>query len=81
MSRTLIIGGHGRVALLLAPLLVENGHEVVSVVRNPDHVADIEQTGAQAHVADVAELDTAALTDNSESPLLPLELSPTTHDD
>jgi uncharacterized protein YbjT (DUF2867 family) len=63
MSRTLIIGGHGRIALLLAPLLVENGHEVVSVVRNPDHVADVEQTGAQAHVADVAELDTAALTE------------------
>ncbi|MGM1016168.1 MAG: NAD(P)H-binding protein [Actinomycetota bacterium] len=63
MSRILLIGGHGRVALLLAPLLVSRGDEVVSVIRNPDHVEDVEKTGAQAHVADVAELDTAALTE------------------
>ncbi|HET7305276.1 MAG TPA: NAD-dependent dehydratase, partial [Segeticoccus sp.] len=40
MSRITLIGGHGKVALLAAPLLVGEGHEVSSVVRNPDHVAD-----------------------------------------
>jgi uncharacterized protein YbjT (DUF2867 family) len=53
MSRVIIIGGHGKVALLAAPLLVADGHDVTSVVRNPDHVADIEATGATAAVLDV----------------------------
>ena len=41
MSRIVIIGGHGKVALLAAPLLVEAGHEVVSIIRNPDEDADV----------------------------------------
>ncbi|MDN5725177.1 MAG: SDR family oxidoreductase [Propionibacteriales bacterium] len=55
-----IIGGHGQVALLAAPLLVEAGHQVDSVIRNPDHVADVEATGATAVVADVESLDASA---------------------
>ena len=53
MSRVTIIGGHGKVALLATPLLVGDGHDVTSVVRNPEHVADVEQTGATATVLDV----------------------------
>lgn len=52
-----LIGGHGKVALLARPLLVQAGHEVRSVVRNPDHVADIELTGAQPVVTDIERLD------------------------
>lgn len=63
MSRIIVFGGHGRIALLLAPLLVARGDEVTSVIRNPDHVADVEKTGARALVADVETLDTAALSD------------------
>lgn len=63
MSRIIIFGGHGRIALLLAPLLTERGDEVTSVIRNPDHIADVEATGAVALVADVEHLDTAALTE------------------
>lgn len=61
--RTTIFGGHGKVALLLAPLLVEAGHEVHSVIRNPDHVAEVEATGATAVVSSVEDADLAALTD------------------
>ncbi|WP_433876183.1 SDR family oxidoreductase [Sinomonas atrocyanea] len=61
MSRIAIIGGHGKVALLLAPLLVGRGDEVTSVVRNPEHAADVEATGASAVVADVEQLDTKAI--------------------
>ena len=61
--RTTIFGGHGKVALLLAPLLVEAGHEVRSVIRNPDHVADVEATGATAVVSSVEDADVAALTE------------------
>ena len=58
-----IIGGHGKIALLLAPLLVNAGHEVASVVRNPDHVSDVEATGATAVVSSVEDADVAALTE------------------
>ncbi|CAM3518494.1 NAD(P)H-binding protein [Nocardioides zeicaulis] len=61
--RTTIFGGHGKVALLLAPLLVEAGHEVRAVVRNPDHVGDVEATGATAVVQSVEDADVAALTE------------------
>lgn len=62
MARVTIIGGHGKVALLAAPKLVAAGHEVTSVIRNPDHVAEVEATGATAAVADVQSLDVAAMT-------------------
>jgi uncharacterized protein YbjT (DUF2867 family) len=62
MSRILIIGGHGKVALLLAPLLVARGDEVTSVIRNPDHAAEVAATGATPNVADIEKLDVAGLT-------------------
>jgi len=61
--RVTIFGGHGKIALLLAPRLVEAGHEVTSVVRNPDHVADVEATGATALVSSVEDADVGVLTD------------------
>jgi uncharacterized protein YbjT (DUF2867 family) len=64
--RITIFGGHGKIALLLAPLLVEAGHEVTSVVRNPDHVADVEATGAAALVSSVEDSDLASLTSQLE---------------
>ena len=64
--RITIFGGHGKIALLLAPLLVEAGHEVTSVVRNPDHVADVEATGATALVSSVEDADLESLTSQLE---------------
>lgn len=63
MSSVTIIGGHGKVALLAAPLLVADGHDVTSVVRNPDHVADVERTGATAAVLDVESCSTEQIAD------------------
>ena len=53
MSRILIIGGHGKVALLLAPLLVARGDDVTSVIRNPAHADEVAATGATPVIADV----------------------------
>lgn len=63
MARITIIGGHGKVALLTAPLLTEAGHEVTSIIRNPDHAHDVAATGARPEVADVEHLDTDAIAD------------------
>jgi uncharacterized protein YbjT (DUF2867 family) len=63
MSRVIVIGGHGKVALLAAPLLVADGHDVTSVVRNPEHVGDVEATGATAAVLDVEHASTEQLAD------------------
>jgi uncharacterized protein YbjT (DUF2867 family) len=61
MSRILIIGGHGKVALLLAPLLVARGDEVTSVIRNPEHATEVAGTGADPLVADIEDLSTDEL--------------------
>lgn len=59
--RVLVIGGHGKVARLLTPLLLARGHTVTGVVRNPDHSADVVSDGATAAVADVETMDVTAL--------------------
>jgi uncharacterized protein YbjT (DUF2867 family) len=53
MSRIVIIGGHGKVALRLTGLLNAQGHEVSSVIRNPDHAAGVTSAGGNPVVADV----------------------------
>jgi len=58
MARIVIIGGHGKIALLAAPLLVAAGHDVTSLIRNPDHAPDVDATGATPRVADVENMDT-----------------------
>ena len=57
MSNVIILGGHGKVALLASPKITQKGHVLTSVVRNPDHVSEVEATGAQAVVEDMQELD------------------------
>ncbi|MGM9472379.1 SDR family oxidoreductase [Pseudarthrobacter sp. YS3] len=61
MTRIAIIGGHGKVALHLSTLLTEEGHSVTSIIRNPDHAADVAATGATPSVLDVENSTTAAI--------------------
>ncbi|WP_394277212.1 SDR family oxidoreductase [Luteococcus sp.] len=61
MSQITIIGGHGKVALLAAPLLVEAGHTVRGLIRNPEQAEDVAATGAEPVVADVEQLGTEEL--------------------
>ena len=61
-SQTIAIaGGHGQIALLLEKQLVAAGNSVIAIVRNPDHVADVEATGAKALVLDLEQTDAATL--------------------
>lgn len=55
-----IAGGHGKIALELAPLLAARGDRVRGLIRNPEHAADLEAAGAEAVVCDMeAEEDLA----------------------
>lgn len=56
MAKVTIIGGHGKVALLAEPMLVEKGHIVHAVIRSESQAADIEATGATPVVADIQSL-------------------------
>jgi uncharacterized protein YbjT (DUF2867 family) len=60
--RVVIAGGHGKVALLLERLLAERGDQAVGLIRNPAHVTDVQQAGAEAVVCDLesASADDAA---------------------
>ncbi|MCF8607395.1 NAD(P)H-binding protein [Gordonia sp. HY442] len=53
MADIMIIGGHGKIALLLAPLLDARGDAVTSVIRNPDQADEIRAAGATPLVLDV----------------------------
>ncbi len=48
-----IAGGHGQIALLLSELLSGQGHEPVALVRNADHLPDVQRHGARGEVIDL----------------------------
>src|SRR3954452_7823046 len=50
-----IAGGHGQIALRLARLLSARGERVRSLIRNPDHAADVSAAGAEAVEFDLEE--------------------------
>lgn len=62
--KVLILGGHCKVALLLTPLLLARGWDVVSLTHNPEHRGEI--LGLQKHsqgtvgvlVANLEQIDT-----------------------
>src|SRR5881392_3452066 len=56
-----VVGGHGQVALRLLRLLSERGDRARGLIRNPDHAAEVEATGATAVGADVENLDADAV--------------------
>jgi hypothetical protein len=43
--RVLLLGGHGKVSLLMTPHLVARSWHVTSVIRNPEQKADILEAG------------------------------------
>ena len=48
-----MIGGHGQIALRTTRLLSAAGHRVLSVIRNPDHAADVELAGGEPVMLDL----------------------------
>ena len=58
----LLIGGHGKVALLLTPLLAERGDHVDSVIRFSEQADAVRAAGAMPLVCDVEQCGTEGLT-------------------
>lgn len=56
MSKVIVVGAHGKVALLTMPRLVAAGHQVTGVIRKAEQSDDVRRTGAEAVVADVEKL-------------------------
>lgn len=61
MSTIAIIGGHGKVGLLLSRDLTATGHTVRSVFRDPAQSDDVSATGAEPVVADIETLSAEEL--------------------
>jgi len=52
-----VAGGHGNVGVRLLRLLADRGHRARGLVRNPEHVPDLAEVGAEAVVCDLEALD------------------------
>ncbi|AIY01789.1 hypothetical protein ART_2190 [Arthrobacter sp. PAMC 25486] len=63
MKKVVIIGGHGKIALLLAPMLKDAGWEITSVIRNAAHIDDVAAAGAKPVLHDVASSSREELTE------------------
>jgi uncharacterized protein YbjT (DUF2867 family) len=53
MTRVVIAGGHGKIALVLERLLSQRGDSAAGFIRNPAHAADLQVAGAEALVVDL----------------------------
>src|SRR3954451_12292706 len=49
----LVAGGHGQIARRLLRILAQRGHHARGLIRNPDHVADLEADGAHPVLCDL----------------------------
>ncbi|KAI9645973.1 hypothetical protein NHQ30_005410 [Ciborinia camelliae] len=50
--RILLLGGHGKVSLLMTPKILSRSWTLISMVRNPDHTQDILDAAAKASSKD-----------------------------
>jgi uncharacterized protein YbjT (DUF2867 family) len=48
-----IAGAHGKIGMLLGKLLVEQGHTVLGLIRNPDQEGDLQAIGVEPVICDL----------------------------
>lgn len=53
MTNIAIVGGHGKIARRLIPLLDGAGHRTRALVRNRDYTAELEALGAEVRILDI----------------------------
>ena len=52
-----IVGGHGKIAMHLHPVLVKNGHHVRGIIRKPEQAKDLQEAGAESVICDIEQED------------------------
>jgi uncharacterized protein YbjT (DUF2867 family) len=52
-----IAGGHGKIAMLLHPMLANNGHSVKGLIRKPEQADDLCKAGAEPVLCDIEKED------------------------
>ena len=57
MRRIAVVGGHGKIALQLHPLLAEQGLQPVALVRSEDYREELEALGAEVRILDIENSD------------------------
>ncbi|MCW9706345.1 SDR family oxidoreductase [Fodinibius salsisoli] len=55
-----IVGGHGSIAMLLHPILTEEGHQVRGLIRKEEQAEDLRKAGAEPVICDVEKQDNIA---------------------
>lgn len=63
MNHVAVVGGHGQVARLLHPLLLEAGRVPVALVRSDAQRAELEEIGAQVRLLDIERATAPAFAD------------------
>ena len=53
MTRIAVVGGHGQIARLLHPLLLEAGHQPVALVRKEEHAEALQAQGVETRFLDI----------------------------
>ncbi len=53
MTRIAVVGAHGKVGQLVLRLAVERADEAIGIIRNPEHIEELEQLGAEAQIVDI----------------------------
>jgi nucleoside-diphosphate-sugar epimerase len=61
--RVVVAGAHGKIGLRLGKLLARRRDEVVGIIRNPDHAAELEAVGVQPAVLDLEHADPDEVSD------------------
>jgi len=52
-----VVGGHGKIAMLLHSILRQKGHRVRGIIRKPEQAEDLRQAGAEPVVCDIEETE------------------------
>jgi uncharacterized protein YbjT (DUF2867 family) len=59
-NQVAVVGGHGQIARLLHPLLLEHGRQPVALVRSDAQRAAVEELGAHARLLNIEQADATA---------------------
>lgn len=52
-----VVGGHGSIAMLMYPMLIENGHHVRGIIRKKQQADDLREVGVEPVICDIEEVD------------------------